>query len=179
LVNMTIRERVLEALDAPRCAREIAERSGLPVKTVQSVLARMADEGLARCVTPQVRQARLYALTAAGRRLRREVLGEWPQDAGDARPLDELVVYAWIQAGRYRRLVLQHLHETMTARSLRQTILPAHPRLSMTHVYDVLRAFRRRGVVEREGDGWRLSVLGERLQRVACTSCQSNGQLSR
>ncbi|TVQ57223.1 MAG: hypothetical protein EA377_01085, partial [Phycisphaerales bacterium] len=72
---MTNRDRVLAALDVPRCAREIAEDLALPVKTVQTILRRLTAAGITRCVTTQVRQARLYGLTTAGRLLRAEQAG--------------------------------------------------------------------------------------------------------
>jgi len=177
---MANRDRVLAVLDVPRCAREIADSLGMPANTAQTILGRLAAEGMTRCVTPQVHQARLYGLTTAGRLMRIEQAGHPNRMNAPVMLMDDLALYAWVQAGRYRRLVLQHLHGMMSARVLRQSIMPTYPRLSMTHVYDVLRAFRARGLaVDDPVDGWQLTPQGRRLQHAALSIHQSNGQASR
>lgn len=156
---------VLMALDSPRCAREVRERLGLKRKTTESLLARMRRRGLVTCVTPDLRQARLYALTTRGR-LRAHELGaalvaEHPDRA------ERWALYAWVQAGRYRRLALKHLETPLTPRALRKRIGREHDRIGANNMHGVLREFRQQGLAERVESVWRLTPAGLRLRELA------------
>lgn len=193
------RDAVLAVLDTPRCAREVAERIGAPIKSVQTVLHRLVREGVVQCVTPELRQARLHTTTVIGRVARREAIEALRADAGEASgatsvqrgihnttadpfsdpsmsPCEPLGVaehrllsaYAWVQSGLYRRLALRHLGEPATPRALRVRMLGWHERISMTHVHEVLRGLRERGLAATDGDRvWTLTADGQRLQRLA------------
>src|SRR5262245_58243497 len=116
---MDTRDRIILELRTPRCAREIRERLGIGRKAAESALSRLAHGGVARCLTPQVRQSRLYGLSALGRLLLAEI-DPAPGRLGAAEvPLD---LYAWVQAGAYRRLVLRHLTEPLRSKQLRERI---------------------------------------------------------
>lgn len=153
---MGAREQIVDALEGPRCARELRERTGLSKKTVESALARMQELGLVTCVTPDLQQARLYDLTVRGRLLRRT-----PRPHVEAPPLTE---YAWVQAGLHRRILLSALVDPMTPRELRQRAMSRAPRLAIGHVWLTLRELRDRGIVEHVDGRWRPTELGRRLQ---------------
>ncbi len=169
------RDAVLRALDAPRCAREVRERTGLGRKTVESVLRRAQGHGLVCCATPELRQSRLYELTPLGRAWMRErscaIDGgavEPAQAPGSSEGADAacLRTYAWVQAGTYRRLVLRNLVEPMTARRLRRRIVLEHPRIGANHVRTILRHLRGRGIARAEGGVWALTALGDHLRGI-------------
>jgi len=165
-MSMTRRDEVIRHLGSPRCAREIREMTGFQRKTVETILARATKAGIVRCITPRARQSRLYALTTLGRLMRLERVPESRHD----RPYDEEIpwdLYAWVQAGRYRRLALKHLRNRLRPRTLRQAIKADYERIGMTHVYGVLRELKVRALVlERDGT-WALTALGRELRRLA------------
>lgn len=172
------RDAVLEVLDAPRCARELRERTGLGRKTVESALRRAQRQGLVGCATPDLRQSRLYELTPLGRAWRRERADgpiDEPDDPtrGELLPgpinlhdTNSLLTYAWVQAGTYRRLVMRNLSEPMTARQLRRRIILEHPRIGANHVRNTLRQLRERSIAQAVDGMWTLTDLGERLRAV-------------
>ena len=153
---------VLGELDHPRCARELAERAGLPRKTVESTLTRMAARRIVVCVTPQVRQARLYEPTTLGRLMR---LHHGHTDGMHDHLHEYLFLYAFIQAGRYRRLVVQCLDEPMTPKQLRSRILQHYERIGMGHVHRVLSVLRCRRLIQCDDGLWSLTMMGACIRR--------------
>ena len=159
----TARERLVPFLRQPRCARELRELTRMHKKTVESTLRRMTKEGWTICVTPQARQARLYQLTYFGHLLLAELTGPGDSESSDAAapPPESLEVRAWVQAGRYRRLVLKHLTEPMTARALRRRILVVYQAIGSNHVHATLRELRRRGLVQHSDGLWHRTLSGD------------------
>lgn len=156
----SIRERLVPYLATPRCPRELRELSGLGKKSVESALHRMRRSGWATCLTPHLRQARLYTLTFFGRLLYRELIGTSPEPGGSlSKDERALALHAWVQAGRYRRLVMAHLTEPLTARALRTRILNEYQAIGANHVHAALRSLRRRGLVERRDGRWQRRAI--------------------
>lgn len=166
---MHTRHRILAALDGPRCPRELAERTGLHPRAVLTALSRMCTEGMVECLTPSVRQGRLFGPTVVGRLMRRE---RW---ASDASPLQEsdVLLYAFVQAGVYRRLVIEHLSEPADPKQLRQRICACHPRMGINHVHATLRELRAHGLVLRSNGVWSLTETGRRLGAHALSPAAS------
>jgi hypothetical protein len=159
---MTVRDALLPLLDAPRCARQLRERSGCKRKAVETAIKRMADQRLVQCITPGLRQSRLYVLTPLGRLIVHEMTGHSVPDLPDL----PWPLYAWIQAGTYRRLVLRHLAHPMSPKSLRMSIVAEHKQVGANHVHTVLRDFAQRGIARNDGRTWSLSPLGEAFRRI-------------
>jgi len=160
----------LVLLREPRCAREIRERlPGSNRKQIETAIQRLAQDRLVECVVPRVRQSRMYRRSYLGNLLVYELTGETPK-AWTVWEEGELLTRAYIQAGRYRRLVLRVLGEDddpRTARELRKSILPMYTRIGMGHVHQALRELRHKGVAKRDGHGrWTLSELGKKLQAI-------------
>jgi hypothetical protein len=167
------REAVIAALDGPRCTRELAEFLGKSPKAVESALARLVRLGTVACVTPDIRQARLYDLTVIGRAWR-SASGSGQQIDASLRP--DLHTYAWVQAGAYRRIVLKHLAlDPRTPRQVRDGIKVAAPRMGMVHVWETLLTLADRGLAHRDGRVWTLTPEGSRVKAYALRS-YSNGQ---
>lgn len=168
--RLPTRQRVLILLREPRCAREIRERlPGTHRKQIETALHRLAQDRLAECVTPGVLQSRLYRRTYIGDLLVDELIGEPPRPWTVMHD-DELRTRAYIQAGRYRRLVLRVVgneDDPRTARELRKSVLPVYSRIGMGHVHQALRELMHRGVAVRDEHGrWSLTELGEKLQAI-------------
>lgn len=181
---MAARETVLRTLCVPRCAREVRERTGLPRKTIEGVLMRLLRAGLVACLTPTLRQARVYALSPLGQAWAAELLHQvdrretpsvpsshstTPFPSSNSFNADDpsfWAVHGWVQAGRYRRLVVRHLAELATARQLRRRILLEYQRVGLNHVRATLRELAERGVCQRADGLWSLTELGRRLQAV-------------
>lgn len=157
------RDRLIPLLAQPQCPRELRERAGLRKKTVESALHRMARAGWIRCATPAAKQARHYELTFFGRLLFHEVTGSPPRTISQRvlAEADILPLRAWVQAGRYRRLVLKHLISPMSARSLRRCILGEYKAIGANHVHTALRSLRAFGLVLNDGGLWRRSPRGD------------------
>ncbi|MCA9272822.1 MAG: winged helix-turn-helix transcriptional regulator [Phycisphaerales bacterium] len=163
--NRSTRESVLALLDHPRSPREIAESLGVRVKAVQSSLRRMKNARLVKVLT-EAKQSKLYTLTPLGRILREELCGD---DAPLEKPHGDLDLYAWVQAGAYRRAALVCLVHPMTTRELRKRVIRLHPRIGANHLHGVMRGFASRGIAVKDQSVWRLSPLGLRLQRNMLT----------
>lgn len=148
---------VLGELDHPRCARELRERTGLPRKTVESSLTRMAARRIVVCVTPQIRQARLYEPTTLGRLMR---LHHGHANGLRELPQEYLHLYAFVQAGQYRRLIVQCLDEPLTPKQLRRQILKHYDRIGIGHVYRVAGVLERMRLLTLDGPMYSLSRLG-------------------
>jgi hypothetical protein len=73
-------------------------------------------------------------------------------------------LYAWAQAGNYRRLVLQHLHRPLSPRDLRKSIIAEYARMGANHVHATLRAMHERGVVHTRDGLWELTEHGRLLR---------------
>ncbi len=172
---MDTRRRILAELDGPRCPRELAERTGLHPRAVLTALARMRREGLVACLTPNLLQGRLFGPTVVGRLMRREIM------ADSDRPADglDLAAYAFVQAGVYRRLVIEHLDEPADPRHLRQRITILHDRIGINHVHATLRALRDRGLVARFGGIWSLTEAGRRVREHALSRVASDRPVGR
>ena len=164
--DQPLQHRVLLRLEAPRCPRELRERiPNASRKGVETAVRRLLARRLIECVTPELRQSRLYRRTHLGRLLAEEL------GAPDAELPDfsesELRVYAWVQAGAYRRETLRAMDGPHTPRRLRRLVLPYHERFGATHLHTVLREFTDRGVAVRDALGmWRLTDLGRRVRAV-------------
>lgn len=157
------RDQLIPLLAQPKCPRELRELAGLRKKTVESALHRMASAGWVRCATPGIKQARHYELTFFGRLLYHEVTGSPPRGAvlGVVARSDIVSLRAWVQAGRYRRLVLKHLVAPMSARLLRRRILGEYKAIGANHVHAALRALRSIGLVTNDGSQWWRSQRGD------------------
>ncbi len=65
--DMSVRQQTLLLLDIPRCPREIRDRiPGTTKPQIETTFRRLAEDRLIRCVTPKLRQARLYERTYLG-----------------------------------------------------------------------------------------------------------------
>lgn len=168
---MAAQDQIIRSFDGPRCARELSEHLGLSRKAVESALARLTHRGVVACVTPALRQSRLYDLTPIGRAWKASVTGTRPSALESPPPLE---LYAWVQAGSHRRAALRHLTGTMTAVELRPRLSPANPGMAMCHVWAVLREFRTKGLAESDRGRWRLTDVGRELQAHLLDG-QSNG----
>lgn len=153
--------RVLGELDHPRCARELSDRTGLPRKTVESALVRMAARRIVVCVTPQVQQARLYEPTTFGRLMR---LHQGHGNGMVQHSPEYLELYAFVQAGRYRRLVVMCLDEPMTPKQLRRKILKHYDRMGIGHVYRVASILQHKGLLALDEPEYRLTGIGTRIR---------------
>lgn len=162
---MSIPIQVLRALWSPRCARELAEHLGIPTKSAQTGLLRLQRRGLVACMTPGLRQCRMYARTVRGRLVAGEA-GAVPVTVEV--PGWYLELHAQLQAGRLRRRLLSALHTAIDSRALRRQLIAAGHSMGMSHLYATLRWLQRHRVVVRDGAGrWGLTPLGERLRRYA------------
>lgn len=168
---MGAREIVLPLLAVPRCTREVRERSGLHRKSVDTAIRRAVRAGWARCVTPTLRQARLYTLTPLGRVWVREHQPECAL-APSVLEAEHLELHAWVQAGRYRRLVLRHLTEPLTTNELRQRILTEYDRIGRDHVRATLRECVAKGLVVKTDSRWVVTSMSEQLRLDKSTAPQ-------
>lgn len=159
--SMPLRDALIPHLIGPRCARELRERTGSSRKAVEAAICRLVRRGWVRCVTPNARQSRLYQLSVLGFLLaegagidvsRREHHADLPLD-----------LYAWVQSGVYRRMVLRHLDRDLSPKQLRVRVVGV-VRMGASHVHHTLREFRGRGIVELSDGLWSLSSVGERLR---------------
>lgn len=170
---MTVRStriRVLALLDIPRCPNEVRERiPGTSRKQIESVIRRLARDRLIVCVTPAARQSRLYGRSYLANMLLSEIIGVEVERTAKLSERD-LRLRVFLQAGRYRRLVLRAMPDRneppMTARDIRRSVLTVHQRISAGHVHSVLRSFKQRGIATKDGSDrtWRLTALGARLR---------------
>jgi DNA-binding transcriptional ArsR family regulator len=167
---MNTRRRILAELDGPRCPRELAERTGLHPRAVLTALARMGRDGLVECVTPHLRQGRLFRPTMLGRLARRELA----RVRGDSAPDVDVGTYAFVQAGTYRRLIVEHLDEPADPRQLRQRICTTHQRMGINHVHATLRELRARGLVVDADGVWSLTEAGRRIRSHALSPAASD-----
>lgn len=161
---MITRNRVLVELRSPRCARELRERLGLGRKAVESAIARLARAGLIECLTPMSLQARLYAPTSLGELLLAEI-----DPSGTTRVVESatLNLYAWVQAGSYRRWTLKYLTSELSPKALRKRILEDCARIGTSHVHAVLRTFHGKAIADRCNGIWSLTTLGWTLRDLA------------
>ncbi len=159
--QMSLRDALIPHLVAPRCARELRERTGCSRKAVEAALCRLVRRGWVKGVTPSARQSRLYQLSVLGFLLaegagidvsRREHHADLPLD-----------LYAWVQSGVYRRMVLRHLDCDLSPKQLRLRIVGV-VRMGASHVHHTLRDLRHRGIVSLDDGRWTLTLVGERLR---------------
>ena len=77
------------------------------------------------------------------------------------------MLYAWVQAGRYRRLVLRVMGEPLTTKQILKAILHHYERIGANHVHTVLWNLAHKSVARRLDDGrWMLTSKGRRLREV-------------
>lgn len=161
---MIIRDRVLVELRTPRCAREIREQLGLGRKAVETAMARLTRSGLIQCLTPTSLQSRLYGPTSLGELLLAEL-----DPTGTTRVVEEamLNLYAWVQAGSFRRWTLKHLTAELTPKALRKRILQNGVRIGSNHLHAVLRTFHAKAIADRCNGLWSLTTPGWTLRDLA------------
>lgn len=166
--TLPTRHQLLLLLSTPRCARELRERIlGSSRKRIESALHRLALDRLVVCVTPELKQSRMYQRTVLGQLLAKELGSGRHSEPAWVFSLDELRLRAWVQAGRYRREVLRVMAYPATPKQLRKAANRACPRFGANHVHKVLRDFDKRGIARRFNiQYWRLTPLGERFRHV-------------
>ncbi len=124
---------------------------------------------MAECITPSVRQSRMYRRTYIGDLLVYELTGfrpsRWSQDDHD-----DVVLRAFIQAGKYRRLVFRVMsseEDGQTPKEIRKSVLPSYQRIGANHVHGVLREFAQRGIASCDDSRrWTLTKIGQQLQAI-------------
>lgn len=67
------RKQVIKAMERPMSVTQIRTKAGLSLSETSRVLRGFVKQRLAICVTPEHLTGRVYALTAAGRRIREEL----------------------------------------------------------------------------------------------------------
>ena len=64
---------VIEAMNKPKMPSEIRKETKLSITHVSKVLKSFTEMGIAKCLTPDVRIGKIYALTERGKRIREEM----------------------------------------------------------------------------------------------------------
>lgn len=166
--QLPLRQRMLLLLGTPRCARELFERlEGASLKAVETALQRLARNRYVECATPTQRQSRLYRRTLTGDLWIVEFADCPPKPASDYLSQNDLNTRSWVQAGKYRRLVLRALDRPMRSKENRKAALQEYERIGANHVHAVLRDFRDRGIAYRNTQGqWILTSLGRRFREI-------------
>ncbi len=143
------RRRLLLHFFQPLTALQIAKRSGVDIDNCGHGIQEHTREGVLHCLSPNVRQSRVYWLTRAGQRLQwslrqDEGLGFREHDF----PVVDWHLYAWV-CYRHRSAVLKAIGEPMQPATIRRKACRADPKLRMSamNTRDVMRSFRRVGIV--------------------------------
>ena len=168
----TNRDRILIALNGPRCPRELADALALNLRGVQSAINRMAEDNLVECITPELTQARLYALTSLGQTKRYDLT----RDQAEAEPPIDWDLYAYIQSGSYRRRILAVLDEASTVRQIRKQLVEQGCGMQQSHIHSTLKNMQKRDLVTKEDrQGWRTTPTGStmRAYMLKLTSCRT------
>jgi len=70
------RRKVMKVLGKPRIPTEIKSEAKMSITNVSKVLRDFEKRGLVKCLTPQAKTGKVYALTEKGKIIREEMMGE-------------------------------------------------------------------------------------------------------
>ncbi|MBI2146945.1 winged helix-turn-helix transcriptional regulator [Candidatus Woesearchaeota archaeon] len=70
------RRKIFKFLDKPKTPTLIKEEAGIKVSNVSDILRLMEKNGLAKCLNPKDKLGRLYQLTNAGNKIRKELYSQ-------------------------------------------------------------------------------------------------------
>lgn len=167
------RAAVVEHLDQPLTATQLAQRCRLSRSACSRLLSALLNNGLAVCLNPSARRSRVYELTEEGFRLRRA--GQRGSIAGVSAA--EAALFGWL-CFRHRAGVLLVMGRHMQPPEIKRRAQARDPslRISAGNVRAVLKLLVDRGIALRIIDGaserplYGLTPLGRQMQARLLTA---------
>ena len=148
--NSERRKRVLNSLNQPLTAKQIARKTGLPFDSCRDAVCELAGVGLLRCLNPEANKSRLYWMTRPGMACQRRVraadgLAPYRYDF----PSVNWSLYGWV-CFRHRSAIIKALRQPLQPSAIKRKARSQDPtlRMSANNVRDVIREFVKRGIVK-------------------------------
>ena|SRR3989442_4585148 len=144
------RKTTLMTLNQPLTAKHVSRRTGLSLEACSSVLWELRNHGLVNCLNPSSRRSRLYWITDYGEKCQDRLCTE------EGRPMIQRYFpdIDWNLYGTvcfsHRSMVIKALVEPMQPATTKRKAraLNSKLRMSANNVRDVIRLFRRNGIVQ-------------------------------
>lgn len=166
------RQRLMEQLDQPMTASQIAKATGVKVKAVCRVIAELRDQGLIRCLAPDAGRCRPYTRTPMGAAVWSQIAERESSETQEIPSADQ-ASYAAV-CHRHRSAVIRGLNQPRRASQIKKWLRSHLPgvTISANNIRDVLGVLGGLGVVHRIDDGldrfpvYALTPRGQRFRAL-------------
>jgi len=143
------RKKILLAIKQPVTAKQLSQRTGIPVDTSSYLLAKLKIKGLLICLNPDAIKSRVYWLTEFGIRCRKQLHQDLDllykeYDLPDINWL----LYGWLNFN-HRSAVIKTLITPMQPAEIKKVLRSRRPniKISANNVRDIIKLFLARDIV--------------------------------
>ena len=143
------RKKILLAINQPITAKQLSQRTGIPVDTSSYLLAKLKIKGLLICLNPDAIKSRVYWLTEFGIRCRKQLHQDLDllykeYDLPDINWL----LYGWLNFN-HRSAVIKTLITPMQPAEIKKVLRSRRPniKISANNVRDIIKLFLARDIV--------------------------------
>lgn len=143
------RKKILLAINQPVTAKQLSQRTGIPVDTSSYLLAKLKIKGLLICLNPDAIKSRVYWLTEFGIRCRKQLHQDLDllykeYDLPDINWL----LYGWLNFN-HRSAVIKILTTPMQPAGIKRVLRIRRPniKISANNVRDIIKLFLARDIV--------------------------------
>ena len=162
------------AINQPVTAKQLSQRTGIPVDTSSYLLAKLKIKGLLTCLNPGAIKSRLYGLTEFGIRCRKQlhqVLGLPHKEYN--KPDINWHLYGWVNFN-HRSAIIKILTTPMQPAEIKKVLRIRRPniKISANNVRDIIKLFLARDIVrpvkirKRAHPRYELTDLGTKLRQL-------------
>jgi hypothetical protein len=142
-------KKILLAINQPATAKQLSQRTGIPVDTSSYLLAKLKIKGLLICLNPDAIKSRVYWLTEFGIRCRKQLHQDLDllykeYDLPDINWL----LYGWLNFN-HRSAVIKTLITPMQPAEIKKVLRSRRPniKISANNVRDIIKLFLARDIV--------------------------------
>jgi transcription initiation factor IIE alpha subunit len=145
------RKNILIAMHQPITAKQLAQRTGIPVDTCSYIIAKSTVQDLLICLNPKARSSRLYGLTELGIRCQAQLREDLklPQKEYNYSDID-WNLYGWI-CFSHRAAVIKTLLTPMQPSEIKRTIRKkkAKMKISANNIRDIVKLLLEKRIVHK------------------------------
>jgi len=168
------RKKILIAINQPVTAKQLSQRTGIPVDTSSYLFAKFTIKGLLICLNPGARKSRVYWLTEFGIRCRKQL----HQDSNLLYKEYNLPdinwhLYGWVNFN-HRSAIIKILTTAMQPAEIKKVLRIRRPniKISANNVRDIIKLFLARNIVrpvkirKKAHPRYELTDLGTKLRQL-------------
>ena len=168
------RKKILLAINQPLTAKQLSQRTGIPVDTSSYLLAKLKIKGLLICLNPDAIKSRVYWLTELGIRCRKQLHQDLDLLYKEYNLPDiNWHLYGWVNFN-HRSAIIKILTIPMQPAEIKKVLRIRRPniKISANNVRDIIKLFLARDIVspvkirKKAHPKYELTDLGTKLRQL-------------